>query len=116
MDAIESNIGTHGTEIIQQSDKPKLEETCVMVSGEELHFVHHTVANYKPYKVVSVYFFFFLFFFPVLPVALIEKLFLEKNSKSLHFENEFSKEARIRAACFMAWTSYKVNFGRWRRV
>ncbi|KAL6134133.1 hypothetical protein ACLB2K_066366 [Fragaria x ananassa] len=50
VDAIESNIGTHGTEIIQQSDKPKLEETCVMVSGEELHFVHHTVANYKPYK------------------------------------------------------------------
>nr|XP_011466949.1 PREDICTED: uncharacterized protein LOC101303722 isoform X2 [Fragaria vesca subsp. vesca] len=50
MDAIESNIGTHGTEIIQQSDKPKLEETCVMVSGEDLHFVHHTVANYKPYK------------------------------------------------------------------
>ncbi|XP_062007747.1 uncharacterized protein LOC133724869 isoform X1 [Rosa rugosa] len=48
--AIDSNIGVHGTEISQQSDKAKLEETCVMVSGEELHFVHHVVANCKPYK------------------------------------------------------------------
>ncbi|PRQ50024.1 hypothetical protein RchiOBHm_Chr2g0128471 [Rosa chinensis] len=46
-----SNISSvHGTEISQQSDKAKLEETCVMVSGEELHFVHHMVANCKPYK------------------------------------------------------------------
>ncbi|XP_024183304.1 uncharacterized protein LOC112188420 isoform X2 [Rosa chinensis] len=53
---LESSIGgsnissVHGTEISQQSDKAKLEETCVMVSGEELHFVHHMVANCKPYK------------------------------------------------------------------
>lgn len=50
VDVIESNVDVHGTETIQQSDKSKLEETCVMVSGEELDFVHHMVAKCKPYK------------------------------------------------------------------
>lgn len=56
MDVIESNVEVHGTETIQQSDKSKLEETCVMVSGEELDFVHHMVAKCKPYKVKSLHF------------------------------------------------------------
>lgn len=64
MDVIESNIDVDGPETIQQSDKSKLEETCVMVSGEELDFVHHMVAKCKPYKVnsLSIFSVFFHYF------------------------------------------------------
>ncbi|KAM2634750.1 hypothetical protein EV1_025189 [Malus domestica] len=48
--ATESNTVVHGTETIQQSERAKLEETCVMVTGEDIHFVPHVDSKHRPYK------------------------------------------------------------------
>ncbi|KAB2612578.1 hypothetical protein D8674_034894 [Pyrus ussuriensis x Pyrus communis] len=48
--ATESNTVVDGTETIQQSEKAKLEETCVMVTGEDVHFVPHMEGKRRPYK------------------------------------------------------------------
>lgn len=54
LDAIESNIVVvQEMETIQQSAKAKLEETCVMVTGEDVHFVPHMEGKRRPYKVHS---------------------------------------------------------------
>ncbi|VVA33893.1 PREDICTED: LOC110419733 [Prunus dulcis] len=51
LDAIESNIVVvQEMETIQQSAKAKLEETCVMVTGEDVHFVRHMEGKRRPYK------------------------------------------------------------------
>ncbi|CAN6700561.1 unnamed protein product [Malus baccata var. baccata] len=48
--ATESNTVVHGTETIQQSEKAKLEETCVMVTGKDVRFVPHMEGKRRPYK------------------------------------------------------------------
>ncbi|XP_048440078.1 uncharacterized protein LOC103945431 isoform X2 [Pyrus x bretschneideri] len=48
--ATESNTVVHGTETIQQSEGAKLEETCVMVTGEDVHFVPHVDSKHRPDK------------------------------------------------------------------
>ncbi|XP_007211812.2 uncharacterized protein LOC18780902 isoform X2 [Prunus persica] len=51
LDAIESNIVVvQEMETIQQSAKANLEETCVMVTGEDVHFVPHMEGKRRPYK------------------------------------------------------------------
>lgn len=47
----ESEIATeHGTETIQQRDKMKLEETCVLVNEGELHILPQCEGKWRPYK------------------------------------------------------------------
>ncbi|KAM1060834.1 hypothetical protein ACFX2B_025171 [Malus domestica] len=48
--ATESNTVVDGTENIQPSERAKLEETCVMVTGEDIHFVPHVDSKHRPYK------------------------------------------------------------------
>ncbi|XP_068304735.1 uncharacterized protein [Pyrus communis] len=48
--ATESNIVVHGTETSQQSEGAKLEETCVMVTGEDVHFVPRVDSKHRPDK------------------------------------------------------------------
>ncbi|XP_062105883.1 uncharacterized protein LOC133817392 isoform X2 [Humulus lupulus] len=40
----------HGAETVQQSDKMKLEETCVLVNENELHFPPQPERKWRPYK------------------------------------------------------------------
>lgn len=50
LDAIESStFSEQGVET-----KVKLEETCVLVDGEELHFFPHKECKRRPYKVLCV--------------------------------------------------------------
>ncbi|PON35358.1 hypothetical protein PanWU01x14_336910 [Parasponia andersonii] len=50
-DATESKTATeHGTVTIPQSDKMKLEETCVLVNENEIHFLPQPEGKWRPYK------------------------------------------------------------------
>lgn len=51
LNIIESEIATeHGTKTIEQSDKGKLEETCVLVNEDELHILPQREGKWRPYK------------------------------------------------------------------
>jgi len=89
LDAIESsNFSEQGVET-----KVKLEETCVLVDGEELHFLAHKECKRRPYKVLCVGCVFVYVCMCILP--LIGHSFSEKNSGSFFFKNEISKEAGV---------------------
>lgn len=53
LDGIESTLSEPGVETSQQYVQLKLEETCVLVDGDELHFVLHKEGKRRPYKVLS---------------------------------------------------------------
>ncbi|KAG2712513.1 hypothetical protein I3760_04G130200 [Carya illinoinensis] len=50
LDGIESTLSEPGVETSQQYVQLKLEETCVLVDGDELHFVLHKEGKRRPYK------------------------------------------------------------------
>jgi len=51
LDELESsNFSERGVETTQQVAKTKLEETCILVNGDELHFVPHKEGKRRPYK------------------------------------------------------------------
>lgn len=55
MEALESStVSERGVETTQQDAKVKLEETCILVDGDELHFVPHKEGKRRPYKVLSL--------------------------------------------------------------
>jgi hypothetical protein len=55
LDELESsNFSERGVETTQQVAKTKLEETCILVNGDELHFVPHKEGKRRPYKVLSL--------------------------------------------------------------
>lgn len=47
MEVIES------AEVVEPVEKSKLEETCILVEGDMLHFVSHGTEKHKSYKVLS---------------------------------------------------------------
>lgn len=55
MDATESNIDVEqGYETVQRVDNIQVEETCVLVNGDELCFVPCREDKHRPYKVLSL--------------------------------------------------------------
>nr|POE64103.1 hypothetical protein CFP56_08474 [Quercus suber] len=51
LEALESStVSERGVETTQQDAKVKLEETCILVDGDELHFVPHKEGKRRPYK------------------------------------------------------------------
>ncbi|KAL5864738.1 hypothetical protein ACOSQ3_002252 [Xanthoceras sorbifolium] len=50
-DTVQSSfVVDQGLETIQSVENFKVEESCVLVNGDELHFVPHKEGKYKPYK------------------------------------------------------------------
>lgn len=55
MDATESNIDVEqGYETVHRVDNIQVEETCVLVNGDELCFVPCREGKHRPYKVLSL--------------------------------------------------------------
>lgn len=55
MEALESStVSERGVETIQQDANVKLEETCILVDGDELYFVPHKEGKRRLYKVLSL--------------------------------------------------------------
>lgn len=95
LDAIESStLSEQGVESSQEFAKVTHEEACILVDGDELHFIAQKEGKCRPYKVLSLSRFLCLFL-SLFAVASNWKYCSEEDSGSLFFKNEVSKEAGV---------------------
>ena len=92
MGAIEINgVIVQGTETTKEFlDKMKLEETCVVVDGEELHLVSHSEGKIRLVKVLSLSLL-LTTPLPKLPLTVFF-WFSEKTSQCFLFKEEISRK------------------------
>lgn len=114
-EASENNaVAANTVETIQQIDKAKLEETCVVVNEQEFPIFPQREDKRRTYKVLSYSLCTYIYLLACMCVCilwlrlLLNLMFSEEDSGSLFFKNEVCEEAGVRAACITVWGEFKT--------